>query len=186
MPELTLRERRRRRQARNKKGMTLNIVSLIDIFTVLVFFLLLNSTELELLPESKDVHLPESAAQSKARETVVVMVSRDQILVQGTPVARVDQVLNSPEPTIPALKTALLQQMTVPSSAAAAVAAAEVDSSSPDAAVPHEVTIMGDRDIPYRLLRKVLATCSDSDFAKLSLAVLEKAGSVPQPVGYKP
>lgn len=182
MPELTLRERRRRRHARNKKGMTLNIVSLIDIFTVLVFFLLLNSTELELLPESKDVHLPESAAQSKARETVVVMVSRDQILVQGTPVARVDQVLNSPEPTIPALKTALLQQMTLSGSTAAAVAAAD----TPDAAAPHEVTIMGDRDIPYRLLRKVLATCADSDFAKLSLAVLEKAGSVPQPVGYKP
>jgi biopolymer transport protein TolR len=182
MPELTLRERRRRRQARNKKGMTLNIVSLIDIVTVLVFFLLLNSTELELLPESKDVHLPESAAQSKARETVVVMVSRDQILVQGTPVARVDQVLNSPEPTIPALKTALLQQMTLSGSTAAAVAAAD----TPDAAAPREVTIMGDRDIPYRLLRKVLATCSDSDFAKLSLAVLEKAGSVPQPVGYKP
>jgi biopolymer transport protein TolR len=182
MPELTLRERRRRRQARNKKGMTLNIVSLIDIFTVLVFFLLLNSTELELLPESKDVHLPESAALSKARETVVVMVSRDQILVQGTPVARVDQVLNSPEPTIPALKAALLQQMTLTGSTAAAVAATD----TPDAAAPHEVTIMGDRDIPYRLLRKVLATCSDSDFAKLSLAVLEKAGSTPQPVGYKP
>lgn len=185
MPELTLRERRRRRQARGKKGMTLNIVSLIDIFTVLVFFLLLNSTELELLPETKDVRLPESAAESKARETVVVMVSRDQILVQGTPVARVDQVLNSPEPTIPALKTALLQQMTVPSSAAAAVAAA--DAENPDAAAPHEVTIMGDREIPYRLLRKVLATCADSDFAKLSLAVLEKAGSAPQPVTpYKP
>jgi biopolymer transport protein TolR len=183
VPEMTLRERRRRRQARSKKGMTLNIVSLIDIFTVLVFFLLLNSTELELLPEAQNVHLPESLAQNKARETVVVMVNRDQIMVQGTPIARVDQVLNSSEPTIPALKTALLQQMTLPSSAAAgAIGAAE----GADASAPHEVTIMGDRDIPYRLLRKVLATCADSDFAKLSLAVLQKAGPAQPVAGLKP
>ncbi|MFX8620482.1 biopolymer transporter ExbD, partial [Acinetobacter baumannii] len=65
MAHMSLRERRMKRAARQKKGMTLNIVSLIDIFTVLVFFLLLNSTELELLPEAKNIHLPESVAEAK-------------------------------------------------------------------------------------------------------------------------
>jgi biopolymer transport protein ExbD len=177
----SLRQRRQRRQARQNKGMTLNIVSLIDIFTVLVFFLLLNSTELELLPEAQNVHLPESVAQNKARETVVVMVNNDQLMVQGTPVARVDQILASTDSTIPALKRALKQQMTLPSGSVVNAADAA------DAAAPREVTIMGDKDIPYRLLRKVLATCADSDFGKLSLAVLQKAGPSPQPIaGYKP
>lgn len=165
MARLSLRERRQRRLTRQKKGMTLNIISLIDIFTVLVFFLLLNSTELELLPESKDVRLPESIAEARAVETIVVMVNRNDILVQGAVVAHVNEVLNSDERTIPALKVALQQQI-APSQAPAPNAAAE----------PRELTIMGDREIPYRLLKKVLATCTESDYGKLSLAVLQKAG----------
>ncbi len=165
MAHLSLRERRQRRLTRQKKGMTLNIISLIDIFTVLVFFLLLNSTELELLPESKDVRLPESIAEARAVETIVVMVNRNDILVQGAVVAHVNDVLNSDERTIPALKVALRQQI-APSPAPAPNAAAE----------PRELTIMGDREIPYRLLKKVLATCTESDYGKLSLAVLQKAG----------
>jgi biopolymer transport protein ExbD len=161
---------RERRQSRQKKGMSLNIVSLIDIFTVLVFFLLLNSTELEQLPESKDIRLPESVAEAKPHETLVVMVNDNQILVQGKAVARVDAVLKSSEPTIPALHDALQEALkTLPAPAPAPGAAAD------DAA--HAVTVMGDREIPYRLLKKVLATCADADFGKLSLAVLQKAGS---------
>ena len=38
---------------------------------------------------------------------------------------------------------------------------------------------MGDREIPYRLLKKILATCSDADFGKLSLAVVQKGAYVP-------
>jgi biopolymer transport protein ExbD len=177
MAHLSLRERRQRRQARQKKGMTLNIVSLIDIFTVLVFFLLLNSTELELLPETKKVRLPESVAEAKPHETLVVMVSRDEILVQGTPVARVDEVMRSDEHTIPALKAALMQQI-APAAAANAPGASEA---------AHAVTIMGDREISYRLLKKILTTCADSDYGKLSLAVLQKVGSGARPLsGHAP
>lgn len=163
MARETLRERRQRRLAKQKKGMTLNIISLIDIFTVLVFFLLLNATEIERLPESKDIRLPESAAESRAPETVVVMVNRNDIFVQGALVAQVDAVLNSEAPTIPALKTALKQAL---------------DESAATAGAPRALTIMGDRDIPYRLLRKVLATCSEASSGTLSLAVLQKSGPV--------
>ena len=38
-----------------------------------------------------------------------------------------------------------------------------------------EVTIMGDKDIPYRLLKKVMATCTESDYGQISLAVLQKS-----------
>ena len=62
---------------------TLNLVSLMDIFTILVFFLLVNSAQVEVLPNAKDLQLPESIAEQKARENVVIMVTADQILVQG-------------------------------------------------------------------------------------------------------
>ena len=61
----------------------LNLISLMDIFTILVFFLLVNSQDVETLPNAKDLQLPESYAEEKARENVVVMVTDDSILVQG-------------------------------------------------------------------------------------------------------
>jgi biopolymer transport protein TolR len=164
MSRPSMRERRLQKQARKNKGMTLNIVSLIDIFTVLVFFLLLNSTELELLPSVKNIQLPESVAEAKAGETVVVMVSRDDILFQGQPVAKVQDVIDSKDRTIPALQQALEQSLLHPT------ASATTSANTP----PVAVTIMGDREIPYRLLRKVLATCANTDYAQLSLAVSEK------------
>lgn len=163
-----------KRAARQKKGMTLNIVSLIDIFTVLVFFLLLNSTELELLPEAKNIHLPESIAEAKPAETIVVMVSKDQIYVQGTPIARVSDVMQATDTVIPALKASLAQQLA--SAPVTAPPAASGGATAPDDN-GKAVTIMGDREIPYRLLKKILATCSDADFGKLSLAVVQKAGT---------
>jgi biopolymer transport protein ExbD len=176
MAHMSLRERRMKRAARQKKGMTLNIVSLIDIFTVLVFFLLLNSTELELLPEAKNIHLPESVAEAKPNETIVVMVSRDQIFVQGQPIARVDDVVKATDTVIPSLKAALTQQLLVPPPGAAAGSPATTATADDNT---RAVTIMGDREIPYRLLKKILATCSDADFGKLSLAVLQKVGNKP-------
>ncbi len=178
MAHMSLRERRMKRAARQKKGMTLNIVSLIDIFTVLVFFLLLNSTELELLPEAKNIHLPESVAEAKPAETIVVMVSKDQIFVQGNVVAHVSDVIQSPDAVIPALKASLAQQLALAPQPAAAAANANASGTTPDDNAK-AVTIMGDRDIPYRLLKKILATCSDADFGKLSLAVLQKGSSTP-------
>jgi biopolymer transport protein ExbD len=38
------------------------------------------------------------------------------------------------------------------------------------------ITIMGDRDIPYRLLRKVMVTCARANFTDISFAVQMKAG----------
>ena len=35
----------------------------------------------------------------------------------------------------------------------------------------YEVTIMGDRELPYWLLKKVMFTCQTTDFARISLAV---------------
>jgi biopolymer transport protein ExbD len=152
--------------------MTLNIVSLIDIFTVLVFFLLLNSTELELLPESHNLHLPESVAETKPQDTIIVMVSRDEIAVRGKTIARVDAVLRSNNPVIPELKAALDEQLH-PTAAVVQQAGEQPTSAA--------VTVMGDREISYRLLKKILATCADADYGKLSLAVLQKAGNIAAP-----
>src|SRR5512138_1138557 len=85
--------RMERHHRRHGAAAGLNLVSLMDIFTILVFFLLVNSAEVELLPSTRAIELPESIAEQKPRETVVVMVTDTDILVQGERVASLQEAL---------------------------------------------------------------------------------------------
>lgn len=156
-------KRMQRHHERMRRGSGLNLVSLMDIFTILVFFLLVNSAEVQTLETPKDIKLPESIAENKPRETVVVHISQDQVLVQGTPVTTVAQVEALDGNIIEPLKAALKQQSD----------RVLRDAASADAA-SREVTILGDRQLPYRVLKKIMATCTDADYGKLSLAVIQK------------
>ena len=158
--------RAERMERRHKRGKTsgLNLVSLMDIFTILVFFLLVNSSDVETLPNAKDLQLPESVAEEKSRETVVVMITEEDILVQGTSVAKVADVVAMQGNVIAGLKQSLMAQ-----NDRVLRKAANADISQ------REVTIMGDKDISYRLLKKVMATCTDADYGRISLAVLQKS-----------
>lgn len=158
------RAKRMARHHARKKPATLSLVSLMDIFTILVFFLLVNSAEVQSLEPPKSLELPESMALEKPRETVVVMVSRDQVMVQGTPVVSVADVDAHEGVIIGPLRDALKQQTD-----RILMKAAATDLSA------REITILGDKEVPYRVLKKVMATCTEADFGKLSLAVLQKA-----------
>ena len=141
----------------------MNLVSLMDIFTILVFFLLVSSGEVESLPSPRDVRLPESTADTPSRETVVVLVTADDVLVQGELVARVADVLADDEIVIPRLKAALEAQT-----------ARMIRADAAEDVASREVTIMGDKALPYRLLKKIMATCTEADYGRVSLAVLQK------------
>jgi len=149
---------------RNKGAGALNLVSLMDIFTILVFFLLVNSSDVQTLPNAKDMELPESIAEKKPDETVTILIGRTNILVQGTPVANIAEVMATKGNDIPQLREALLSQND-----------RVLRREAKDDIAGREVTILGDKDIPYRLLKKVMATCTDSDYGQISLAVLQKS-----------
>ena len=157
-------QRMERRHQRGKKGVALNLVALMDIFTILVFFLLVNSSDVETLPNAKDIQLPQSIAEEKAKESVVILISEEDILVQGSPVAKVADVMKLKGNDIPQLRQALLSQND-----------RVMRRESQDDIADREVTIMGDKDIPYRLLKKVMATCTMADYGRISLAVLQKS-----------
>ncbi len=158
--------RMERHHKRTKSGAALNLVSMMDIFTILVFFLLVSSGETEVLPNPKSIQLPESVALERARESVVVMVTDEQILVQGRPVASVAAALDGDEIVIPQLMDALRQQTD-----RVLIQQAKAD------IVAREVTILGDKEIPYRLLKRVMATCTAAEFGQISLAVVQKPGA---------
>lgn len=164
MYKSTRAQRMERRHERGKKGVALNLVALMDIFTILVFFLLVNSSDVETLPNAKDIQLPQSIAEEKARETVVILISEEDILVQGSPVAKVADVMKLKGNDIPQLRQALLSQND-----------RVLRRAAQDDIADREITIMGDKDIPYRLLKKVMATCTKADYGRIALAVLQKS-----------
>ena len=156
--------RMERRHKRAKRMPTFNIISLMDIFTILVFFLLVNSSEVQDLPSSKSITLPESFADQKPRETVVVMVTDESILLQGRTVASVSKAMAGRGTEIIALSQALQEQ-----------AQRKVLTAVDKGPAGREVTIMGDKEIPFHLLKKVMLTCTKAGFGRISLSVVQKA-----------
>jgi biopolymer transport protein TolR len=163
--KMTPLEKRAARKERNKSMVDLNLVSLIDVFTILIFFLLSNSAEVETLPPSKSVQLPQSTADKAPRETLVVVVSGAEIIVQGRKVASVDEVLKAEGDLIAPLKAEL------------DLLASRQPIRQETQAQSKAITIMGDKDIPYRLLRKVMITCARANFSDVAFAVRPKEGS---------
>ena len=158
--KLTPIQKRAARNARHGNALDMNLVSLIDVFTILIFFLLSNSG-VETLP-SASVHLPESTAKKDPKETLVVVVNATEITVEGRKVADVAPLVNSKDDLIPGLKSELDLVSARP------VALAQNDTNA------HSVTIMGDKDIPYQLLRKVMYTAAVANFTNVSFAVNQK------------
>jgi biopolymer transport protein ExbD len=162
MSKLTGIQKRAERKDRNKMGLDMNLVSLIDIFTILIFFLMTSAAGVEVLNTSKAVKLPQSHTDKLPRETVVIVVAGQDILVEGRKVTTVDEALATAGDEIGPLKAELALH------AAKQVVRAE------NKAQGKAVTIMGDKDIPYRLLRKVMATAARADFSDVSFAVTKK------------
>ena len=159
---MTPRERRAERRSRNQNMVDMNLVSLIDVFTILIFFLLSSTGGVEVLPSPKAVKLPESLAQTQPRETVVVVVSGTEILVDGRKVANVADVIDTPDDMIEGLKAELDIQ------------AGRQMIRKENEAKGKTLTIMGDKDIPYRLLRKIMYTSARANFADVSFAVRQR------------
>lgn len=157
--------RRIKRMSRSKKKVAgLSLVSLMDVFTILVFFLLTNSASNEVLSNPKEIALPDSVVESKPRETIVVFVSHDVILLQGEPIMKTSDALASKGEIIAALRERLLEQK---KNVIGTSAKAEVEGK--------EVTLLADKKIPFKLLKRIMSTCTSSGFGKISLAVIQKA-----------
>ena len=150
---------RRQRQEKARRWPSLNLVALMDVFTILVFFFLVHSADGAPEAHNKLVQLPESVAEQQPRDTPVVMITRNNILVQGEPVAVVDTAMYAARGEIEALRTALQAQL-------APDAPADAD---------REVTIMGDKSIPFELLNRVMQTCKRAGYGGISLSVLQRS-----------
>ena len=160
--------RRMKRMSRDSKGKGgsggLNLVSLMDVFTILVFFLLVNSSSSDVMEPPKMIKLPDSSVEAKPRETVIVMITPEQILVQGVPVISTQEVIDSKTAVIEEVKQRLLLQKKK-----------VIGISTKTVSQSNEVTVLAHRTVPFHLMKKVMASCTSAGYGKISMAVIQKA-----------
>lgn len=145
----------------------LNLVPLIDCFTLLIFFLLINySASGELIHADKTIKLPASISETEPGETVLVMVNSTDVIVSGTRVGSISEMMSNNSTKF----DPLIKELKYLASQAAPLTEEQKKEGRP-------ITIMGDQAVPYDQLKKIMASCVMADYRKIALAVLHKDAS---------
>ena len=153
----------RHHKRRTDKSASLNMVSLMDIFTILVFFLLVSAADSEILPSPKAIKLPESTTDKRPKENIIITVSKNKLLLQGRTIADTRDIAGGANAVIPVL----IKQLQVMDDESR-------KNNDPRPASKRGVTIMGDKNIHYQLLKKIMLSCATAKYSNISLAVTQK------------
>ena len=171
--KLSLRARRKyRREKRKRPIVILNLVSLVDMFTILLCFLLVNAPDGEVLENEFSVDLPESVSEVNPSANLILTLSAQDIKVSGKSVMAVQAAVADGNVILPALQQAL-----------AAEAAAHPYADEQARERGRAVTIMGDSAVSYALLKKIMATCAQSEYRNIALAINQIDGKPSAPAG---
>jgi len=145
----------------------LSLIALMDIFTILVFFLLLNSGDSQNIENAQFVKLPDSSSGIAPHADLMLTVDVDQLFIGEQPVADVSDIMAAPEDLIAPLQLALTEHK-----------------QKMGELTPYQkehglsLTIMGNKEVPYTLVRSVMQTCREQGFRNISLAVNRIAAEV--------
>ena len=150
-----------RHHGKHKAVATLNLTSLMDIFTILLIFLLVNNNNAAKLPDNQDIQLPESIAQELPTEVLTIQVSPMDISVAGQKIADTETVRNQEERTV----AALVEELNFRASQGLAI--------SPDE--DREIMILADRSVPYSVIKKLMRSCMETPYTQVAFAVLKVA-----------
>jgi biopolymer transport protein TolR len=137
------------------------LVPFIDMMTILVVFLLAHTAEVDILPNTKNISIPQSISDRKPSAAIVVMITTDSLYVDGQLVGSLQDLVRNQGPFFAPLKNALIAQNSRSLQQNTDIA-------------KREVTIMGDKSTPYAVLKKIMMTCSEAEYGKVSFAVVER------------
>ena len=105
--------------------------------------------------------------EQKPRETVVIFVSAEEVLVQGELVAQVVDILDAQSANYDPITSRLAElrdNIVGPSTLAVAGSL--------------EVTILADKSVPFIVIRKIMSICTSEGYENVSLAVIQKSSQV--------
>ena len=158
--------RRMKRMERNNRkgeirGLGINLIPMMDVLCVLVFFLLFHSFN-STMPDAQ-IALPASVVETKPRETVAIVVSPETVMVQGESVISTPKLLEDSSGIAYEIRARLEQ-----------IDRNIIETGAKTFAEGKEVTLLADKTIPFKVLKKIMSTCTASGYGKISLAVVQK------------
>jgi biopolymer transport protein TolR len=154
---------RLKRRKRHAGASHFALIPFIDMMTILVVFLLAHTAEVDILPNTKNISIPQSLSERKPNAAIVVMVTTDSVYVDGKLVGSIAEIVANSGNVFEPLKAALVAQNELALGGAQRTEIAK-----------REVTIMGDKSTPYSVLKRIMLTCSDAEYGKVSFAVVER------------
>lgn len=146
-----------RGEERNIRMVSLSLTSMVDMFAVLVIFLLTNSDSVtQWVDLGHGIELPKAAfASPPPKRGATLQVNAQGVFADQKPVVTVEEILKGPELN-PTLKAFLGQRKL----------AAEDQNVY--------LNLLGDKAVPFGAIRKIIATAHDAGFNKLNLAIQPK------------
>jgi biopolymer transport protein ExbD len=149
------------RNNRKGEGLGLNLIPMMDVLTVLVLFLLFHSFNGE-MPEQR-IELPDSVVETRPRETLAIVVNPEAVMIHGAPVVRTSELYEDRIGTVVQIKERLEELER------------EVGITAPES---KEITLLADKTIPFKVLKKIMSTCTASGYGRISLAVVQKVAKI--------
>ncbi len=155
--------KRNRRPGGHKGGHGMPaLIPMIDMLVILVVYMLVHTADYEILPNTKNISIPQSISESRPHESTVLMVTRDTIFVNGTATAKVADIEAGDAAARDSLQASLKEETQ------------KRTLLQPNDPTAREITVMADKGLPYSLLKKIMMAATAADIGKMSLAVIEK------------
>jgi biopolymer transport protein ExbD len=150
-----------------KKTAALHLVSLMDIFTILVFFLLMNSGDSQEIESAKFITLPDSSANSSFSNELLITVGTEFISIDDIEIVSLAKVQQAKGKAVAEI-SAVLKKNSEENS----------EMNEFEKKNGRSVTILGDQNVPYEILRSVMASCSQENYRDIALAVNQVVAGV--------
>ena|SRR5688572_11066706 len=149
------------------------LTPLIDMFVILVVFLIMNfSASGELVSLSRDIQLPQASVTDELERAPIIQISANTVAIEGVKVGDSEDILKDPDLRIPEL-TDKMQEMR------------KIDEMMhPGQPFKGQVIINADKNIDFKLIRKVMFAATDAGYINFNYAVLT-AGKQPSEGGAK-
>lgn len=153
-------------RGRGGRRVEVQMTSMIDMFTILVVFLLMSySADGQIVTLSDSLTLPKSRSETPVDLKLEIQINSQVVVVDGDPVVQVTPQLLATGNSIPELVTRLRDHMEYTRRLQGTISEEDM-----------KINIQGDVAIPAILLQRVMSSCSEAGFATQNLEVIKHEG----------
>lgn len=167
----------------------LSLTSMVDMFTILVVFLLMNySSTGEIIYIPKDVKLPKASQTKELKPAHIVTLTQTDVILDKDTVAKLEDVKAQKDWMVPALRDHLVAALKLDEAKAKenqAIRHSLPGAPTPDASKDADnnakkITVQADRDQDFLTIKKIMFTVTEAGAEEINFAVIKKKNQSPE------